>query len=92
MWLEDKNPAWREHVTQFLHHHPDRFTIHGVQNERDLSAMRWTVDTPEDFELVRRIYENFGHDRFAWREVVTLFEENPEWLQINCHVQQKVVQ
>jgi spore coat polysaccharide biosynthesis protein SpsF len=92
LWLEDQNPAWREHVTQFLHHHPERFVIHGVLNDRDLSAMRWTVDTPEDFELVRRIYGAFGDDRFSWREVLTLLEKNPHWLEINRHVQQKVVQ
>ncbi len=91
LWLEDQNPQWREHVTQFLHHHPERFAIHGVPSDRDFSAMRWTVDTPEDLDLVRRIYEAFGHDRFSWQEVLTLLEENPKWLEINRHVQQKVV-
>jgi spore coat polysaccharide biosynthesis protein SpsF len=91
MWTEDHNPAWREHVTQYLHHHPERFIIHGVQNENDLSAMRWTVDTPEDYELVRRIYEAFGHDRFSWHEVLALLQENPQWQEANRHVSQKVV-
>ncbi len=91
LWQEDQNPAWREHVTQFLHHHPERFVIHGVLNDRDLSGMRWTVDTPEDFDLVRRIYREFGHDRFSWQEVLTLLEQNPRWLEINRHVPQKVV-
>jgi spore coat polysaccharide biosynthesis protein SpsF len=91
MWQEDDNPAWREHVTQFLHHHPERFAIQGVLNDCDLSAMRWTVDTPEDYELVRLIYGAFGHDRFSWQEVLRLLEENPQWLEINRHVTQKVV-
>ncbi|MGA2700868.1 MAG: glycosyltransferase family protein [Isosphaeraceae bacterium] len=92
LWQEDQNPAWREHVNQFLHHHPERFVIHGVLNDRDLSGMRWTVDTPEDFDLVRRIYREFGHDSFTWQEVLTLLKENPQWLEINRHVPQKVVQ
>jgi spore coat polysaccharide biosynthesis protein SpsF len=92
MWQEDTNPAWREHVTQFLHHHPERFAIHpGVVHDRDLSAMRWTVDTPEDYDLLRRIYAAFGHDRFSWQEVLALLEENLQWLEINRHVLQKVV-
>ncbi len=91
LWREDKNPDWREHVTQYLRHHPERFAIHGVLNDRDLSAMRWTVDTPEDYGLVRRIYGAFGHDRFSWQEVLKLLKENPQWLEINRHVQQKVV-
>jgi spore coat polysaccharide biosynthesis protein SpsF len=92
LWREDRNPTWREHVTPFLYHHPERFAIHGVLNDRDLSAMRWTVDTPEDLELVRRIYAAFAHDSFSWQEVLTLLEENPQWLEVNRHVQQKVVQ
>jgi spore coat polysaccharide biosynthesis protein SpsF len=91
MWQEDDNPAWREHVTQFLVHHPERFAIHGVLNDRDLSAMRWTVDTPEDLELVRRIYGAFGHDHFPRHEVLALLEAQPQWLELNRHVQQKVV-
>ncbi len=92
IWREDENPAWREHVTQYLHHHPERFVILGVQSDRDLSAMRWTVDTREDYDLVQRIYGAFGHDLFSWQEVVTLLEENPQWLETNRHVQQKVIQ
>ena len=39
-----------------LHHNLDRFRISEVNNERDLSSMRWTVDTPEDFDFVNKIY------------------------------------
>lgn len=90
-WLEDINPVWREHVTPYIQRHPELFKIHGVMNDVDYSWMRWTVDTAEDLALVRRIYEHFGHDRFSWREVVVLLEGHPEWLEINRHVQQKVV-
>jgi spore coat polysaccharide biosynthesis protein SpsF len=91
MWQEDDNPAWREHVTQFLHHHPERFVIHDVLDDRDLSAMRWTVDTPEDLEFVRLIYGAFGHDHFSRHEVLALLEGQPQWLELNRGVQQKVV-
>jgi len=53
--------------------------------------MRWTVDTREDYDLMRRIYGAFGHDRFSWQAVLKLLEENPQWLEINRHVPQKVV-
>jgi spore coat polysaccharide biosynthesis protein SpsF len=92
LWREDGNPEWREHVTQYLHRHPERFKIRGVMNDRDLSEFRWTVDTSEDYELARRIYDELGDDRFSWREVVRLMEQNPRWLEINHHVPQKVVQ
>jgi spore coat polysaccharide biosynthesis protein SpsF len=90
-WREDTNPAWREHVTPYVYRHPDRFTVLRITNERDLSHLRWTVDTREDLTLVRRIYECLGHDRFSWREVLAMLEKHPDWCEINSHVKQKQV-
>lgn len=90
-WHKEDNPAWREHVTPYIQHNLDLFQIHGVINKVNYSYMRWTVDTPEDLAFVRRIYDHFGYDRFSWREVLTVLEQHPEWLEINHHVQQKVV-
>lgn len=88
-WREDGNPAWREHVTPYIYRHPEKFRLHAVVNDPDLSFMRWTVDTPEDLKFVRKIYEYFGHDGFSWREVLILLAQHPEWLEINRHVAQK---
>jgi spore coat polysaccharide biosynthesis protein SpsF len=90
-WREDLNPAWREHVTPYIQHNPGLFYIHSVVNEVDYSYMRWTVDTPEDLAFVRRIYDHFEHNLFSWREVLAALEQHPEWLEINRHVQQKVI-
>jgi spore coat polysaccharide biosynthesis protein SpsF len=91
-WNEDKNFAWREHVTPYIYRHPEIFTLQAVVNDVDYSHMRWTVDTPEDLAFVRRIYEHFGNNIFSWHDVLHLLEQHPEWLDINRHVQQKVVQ
>jgi spore coat polysaccharide biosynthesis protein SpsF len=91
IWKEDNNPSWREHVTPYIHHHPELFRCHGVMNDKDLSHMRWTVDTPEDLTLIRKIYEEFDHDQFSWQEVLNLLENHPEWLDINRNIQQKIV-
>ena len=90
-WREDVDPAWREHVTPYLYRHPERFRIHGVFNAVDLSHLRWTVDTPEDLELVRRIYGYFDDDAFSWHDVLALLEQHPGWLEINRTVEQKAV-
>lgn len=90
-WQEDDNPAWREHVTPYIWRHPEKFKIRDVANDRDYSYMRWTVDTIEDLTLVRKIYDYFKNDTFSWRGVLHLLAMYPEWLQINQHVQQKVV-
>lgn len=90
-WHADHDPASREHVTPFLYRNPALFTCKGIASPTDLSTHRWTVDTPEDLALVRRIYDHFGHDRFDWLEVVALLEENPAWLELNQHIEQKKV-
>lgn len=47
----------REHVTPFIYARPDRFKIGSLTQQRDESHVRWTVDTPEDFAFVSRVYE-----------------------------------
>ena len=54
-WEDDKNPKWREHVTPYFYRHLEKFRLHGVVNDVDLSRMRWTVDTCKDLEFVRRV-------------------------------------
>jgi len=90
-WKEDLNPAWREHVTPYLYMNPSTFRIAGISSDVDRSDMRWTVDTPEDINFVRKIYDHFGHDDFSWTEVLALLEQHPEWLEINRHVVQKSI-
>jgi spore coat polysaccharide biosynthesis protein SpsF len=90
-WQEDKNPSWREHVTEYILHNPGRFAVVGVGVGRDLSAHRWTVDTAEDFLFVTRVYDHFGHDRFTWTDVLDFVADRPDLAAINKHVKQKVV-
>jgi spore coat polysaccharide biosynthesis protein SpsF len=89
IWHEAHDPAWREHVTPYIYRHPELFNIHGIANEIDLSHLRWTVDTIEDLKFVQRIYEYFGHDRFSWREILSVLDQHPKWKAINRKVAQK---
>ena len=88
-WEEDSNSQFREHVTQYFLRNPDKFRLMGIFNDIDLSYMRWTVDTPEDLEFVRTVYDQFENDLFTWIELVTLLKRKPELLTINQHVKQK---
>lgn len=54
---EATDPYDREHVTPFLYRNPDRFSRAELVQARDDSALRWTVDTPEDFAFVERVYD-----------------------------------
>jgi spore coat polysaccharide biosynthesis protein SpsF len=90
-WRDDRNPTWREHVTEYVLNHPELFPSHGVTHDDDLSHLRWTVDQEEDLQLVRTIYRHFGHDRFSWLDVLAALERHRAWRAINAGVKQRVV-
>jgi spore coat polysaccharide biosynthesis protein SpsF len=87
----DHDPRSREHATPWIYRHPERFTLTGVWSPVDLSVHRWTVDTPEDYDLVRRIYDEIGHDEFSWRDALDVVEAHPDWSELNREVPQKTV-
>ena len=56
MSAEARDPYEREHVTPFLYRHPERFSIAQLVQSAPLGDHRWTVDTPDDFEFVSRVF------------------------------------
>lgn len=90
---EARASAEREHVTPFIYRHPERFRIRQVRHGEDLSHHRWTVDTPEDFELLRRMVEALLPEkpRFDLQDCLNLLSAHPDWPSLNADVQQKVV-
>lgn len=59
-WQEARAPVEREHVTPFLRLHKDRFANRAWNGLSDLSALRWTVDHPDDLAHVRKLIERVG--------------------------------
>jgi spore coat polysaccharide biosynthesis protein SpsF len=92
MLHEAHSVAQREHVTPFLYSNPDRFRIVSHEHHEDLSNYRLTLDTPEDLELLERIF-SASVDPYAieLREVIALLRANPDWPQINAHIEQKKI-
>ena len=87
---EAKEDYEHVHVTPFLYHHPELFKVVQVKQAEDLNELRWTVDTPEDFEFVSQIYRHFnGNDDFSWLDVLAYLEKNPKVSEINSHIRQK---
>jgi len=88
-WQEASQQSEREHVTPYIWQNPDKFRLSDVSNSTDYSHLRWTVDTPEDYEFVTTIYEHFGHGDFSWQDVIAVLDDHPEWVEINRHIEQK---
>lgn len=81
----------REHVTAYMYTKHNQFKLANLISVKKLGSHRWTVDTEEDFELMRRIIEALYLDnpQFTMQDVLNLLEENPTWLEINAHIEQK---
>jgi len=91
-WTEAKAPYQRAHVTIYIYEHPERFALRSVTSAVDRADWRWTVDTIEDLEFVRTVYERLGPEgNFGWQDVLTLLEHEPNLRTINQHVRQKEV-
>lgn len=84
-WREARLTSEREHVTSYIKKHPELFRLANVENETDLSELRWTVDEPQDLELVRRVYRHFTASRFfGMNDIVTLLREDPQLTIVNA--------
>ncbi|QJD87190.1 cytidylyltransferase domain-containing protein [Cohnella herbarum] len=56
-WKEADNPFDREHVTPFIHRHPQWFPCNNVAASQDYSGMRWTLDEEKDYEFLLALTE-----------------------------------
>jgi spore coat polysaccharide biosynthesis protein SpsF len=87
---EARDPAEREHVTVFLYRRPQRFRIEHVTQPVDRSQERWTLDTPEDYALLSRIFDAAGDPlALTQDQVLSMLDANPGWRALNAHIEQK---
>ena len=87
-WQEANHSFEREHVTQYIIRHPELFRLQNFESPIGyFGNHRWTVDEPEDFELVKRVYEHFetelGRDDFGYRDILEFLNAHPEITALN---------
>lgn len=75
-------------VVPYLHQNLDLFRTYSFTKDFDFSDLRWTLDTPEDFDLITRVYEAVYPRKqdFLMGDVLELMKENPDWIRINSDV------
>jgi spore coat polysaccharide biosynthesis protein SpsF len=77
------DPDEREHVTLGIYRHPDQFMVENFVDPSgaDHAHLRWTVDNPDDFAFVARVYDALfaQNPTFEYSDVLALLAENPEW-------------
>jgi len=79
-----KNTVFLEHVTNYLYENPGEFKV-GLSplpncfNKTE--SIRFTLDTPEDFALLKEIYEELGEDKSQnWEVLIKFVNERKELL------------
>lgn len=87
-WNEATKDFEREHTTPYIWENSDKFTIGSViwNTGKDYSTShRWTLDYPEDFEFVKRVYEELypQNPAFSLQDILHLLEQKPEIANIN---------
>lgn len=87
-WKMAKMMSEREHVTLYLRNHSEMFQMEIIPCEKKLNNMRWTVDEPQDFTFIEKVFSGIyekKHD-FSMEDVLNFLEENEEVLTINCGI------
>ena len=84
-WENAQLPSEREHVTPYFHN-KENFKIINVENDKNISNLRLTVDRIEDFELIKQILNNISINPIHLEDVLELFSRKPELIEINKHI------
>ena len=84
-WENAQLPSEREHVTPYLRKE-ENFKIINVENDKNISNLRLTVDRIEDFELIKQILNNISINPIHLEDVLELFSRKPELIEINKHI------
>lgn len=82
VWADAKMQSEREHVTLYMLNHPELFTVQDyVCPIPNIGHYRWTVDEPEDYEVVQCVYQHFLEQKnidFSYQDILELFGQYPE--------------
>ena len=72
---ESKTNFEREHVTPFIRN-SGIFKIKNFESNNDFSSLRWTLDEPEDFIVIDKIFNHFKPDiHFSWVDILSLYKD-----------------
>ena len=92
-FTEAHDPECLEHVTPYIWRNPDMFQIvfYADPMDEDHSNLRFTMDEPADYELIKRIYASFSTDLFLYQDILETLAVHPEWVDLNKDVKQNTV-
>jgi spore coat polysaccharide biosynthesis protein SpsF len=84
-WKNAKLPSEREHVTSYIRKN-EKFKMKNVYSNKKYPIYRCSLDNPEDYEFIKRIYEDIGKDMFYIDDIINYLRGHQELLKINQHI------
>lgn len=79
-----------EHVTPYIwKNRSGTVEFYQVKQNVNNSGLRITVDTPDDFELIKVLIGKFNAETLSYKEVENILINHPDLRAINSHVEQK---
>lgn len=81
----------RTHVTSYVYSHPEDFSVLGLTLQPDLSHLRLTLDTPEDWALIEAVIAHFGDRAVPVRALTDWLAHRPDVVSLNAHIEQKAL-
>lgn len=90
-WRDGHDPMDREHVTWYMWHSPEIFALETYHHPKPYGGYRITVDTPEDFELIKYVIEALYPTKpdFTLDDVISFLDAHQEVKHLNDGVKQK---
>jgi spore coat polysaccharide biosynthesis protein SpsF len=88
------DPADREHVSLYIYEHPERYRLRSVVSDRpETGELRLTVDTPEDYALIKAVFEALypADPAFSLAEILAFLDQRPDLTALNREIKQKPV-
>jgi spore coat polysaccharide biosynthesis protein SpsF len=78
----------REHLTMYLHNHPEKFNRHTLENSINDSKYRFTLDRKEDYQVICAIVEELAKQDIPLNtnNIKKFLDENEEVFEINHYI------
>ena len=87
------DPVDHEHVSLYIYRHPEIYTLRNVPAPPALTRpeLALTLDTPEDYNLIKAIFEGLypKNPAFTLAEVLAFLKRRPDLAVLNAHVRRK---
>jgi spore coat polysaccharide biosynthesis protein SpsF (cytidylyltransferase family) len=82
-WKLAKKNSEHEHVTPFFYNNPKKFKILNIENAKNLSHFRWTVDRINDLKLVKQIIKKISKRPILMCDILELLKKEPNLILLN---------